>query len=102
MIDNLLLLVLQLRIIADMLPRTSATQSEVQTKRSDTVSSVFDDLGYSRLQEVAFDLRQTRVYEVARRTALQKHHDAVDSRDTLALSSHCANPDVFNYITFFH
>ena len=90
-VEHLLLLVLELALVAQVLPAATATGAEVRAGRLDTVGPARQALERDRLAVAALDALDPRHHAVARKRAIDEHDDAVMARD--ATPTRCQRVD---------
>ena len=90
-VEHLLLLVLELPLVAQVLPAAAAAGAEVRAGRLDAVGPAREPLERDRLAVAALDALDPRHHAVARERAIDEHDDAVMARD--ATPTRCQRVD---------
>src|SRR5262249_54692790 len=80
-VAHLLLLVLELPLVAQVLPAAAAAGAEVRTRRLDPVGAAGEALERDRLTMTALDALDARHHPIARKRAVDEHDDALVACD---------------------
>ena len=83
-VAHLEVLLLELRLVGEILEAAAAAGGKVGARRVDPLRPRPQDLGRERLGVAALDLRDPRAHTVARQAAPHEHDVAVESRDSVA------------------
>ena len=81
-VQHLLLLVLELPLVAQVLPAAAAAGAEVRAGRLDPVGPAREPFVGDRLAVPALDALDTRHHAIAGQRAVDEHHDAIMACDT--------------------